>query len=90
MFLEEKDPVLFSLVEAEKKRQSNSLEMIASESIQPKEALLLAGSVFNNKTAVGQVGNQRLLGSQNADALEKLASERACEVFEYIIENISV
>lgn len=81
MFLKEKDPVLFSLVEAEKKRQACSLEMIASESIQPKEALLLAGSVFNNKTAVGQVGNQRLLGSQNADALEKLASERACEVF---------
>ncbi len=81
MSLQQKDPILFSLVEAEKNRQSCSLEMIASESIQTKEALELAGSVFNNKTAVGQVGNQRLLGSQNADALEKLAAERACQIF---------
>lgn len=81
MSLKEKDPILYSCVQDETDRQSFSLEMIASESIQPKEALQLAGGVFNNKTAVGQIGNQRLLGSQNADRIEKLAADRAREIF---------
>ena len=81
MNLKEKDPVLYSCVQDEADRQAFSLEMIASESIQPREALLLAGSVFNNKTAVGQIGNQRLLGSHNADRIERIAAERACEIF---------
>ena len=81
MNLKTRDPLLYSIIEKEKERQMLSLEMIASESMQPKIALELAGSVFNNKTAVGNIGNQRLLGSQNADELEKIAAQRAREVF---------
>ena len=77
MNLKTRDPLLYSIIEKEKERQMLSLEMIASESMQPKIALELAGSVFNNKTAVGNIGNQRLLGSQNADELEKIAAQRA-------------
>lgn len=76
-----KDLELYQCLKAEEDRQQDSLEMIASESIQPQEALMLAGSVFNNKTATGSVGKQRLLGAENVDALERLAAERACEVF---------
>jgi len=79
--LKEKDPALYAVVEAEEIRQRDSLEMVASESVQPKEALDLAGCVFNNKTAVGVVGYQRLKGSEVANELEKLAAERACELF---------
>lgn len=79
--IDEMDPQLFECLRAEEKRQRDSIEMVASESIQPREALLLAGSAFNNKTAVGRIGNQRLLGSEQADRLERLAAERACEIF---------
>lgn len=81
MSLKEKDSVLYSHIVKESARQSDSLEMVASESLQPREALELAGGVFNNKTAVGQIGNQRLKGSDNADAIEKLAADRAREIF---------
>ena len=79
--MSEIDEALLSCLRAEETRQRESLEMVASESIQPRAALRLAGSAFNNKTAVGRVGNQRLLGSQYADRLERLAAERACEIF---------
>ena len=75
------DPPLASCLRLETDRQENSLEMIASESVQPEMALELAGSVFNNKTAVGLPGHQRLMGSHYADQLERLAAQRACEVF---------
>lgn len=79
--LEREDLELFQCLYAEEKRQQNSLDMIASESIQPKLALELAGSIFNNKTATGSVGKQRLLGAENVDVLERLAAERACKIF---------
>lgn len=79
--LRKNDPFLCRCLEEEQKRQQDELEMIASESIQSEISLLLAGSAFNNKTAVGNFGNQRLQGSRNADVLERLAAERACEIF---------
>ncbi len=75
------DPLLSNLLERETARQRDTLEMIASESIQSDELLMLAGSVFNNKTAVGLPGHQRLIGSAIADELEALTAERACRVF---------
>ena len=77
----QKDVELATCLALEEKRQEETLEMIASESIQSKELLALAGSAFNNKTAVGRPGMQRLMGSQYADMLESLAAKRACEVF---------
>ena len=79
--LKELDGALFSCLQEETERQKYGLEMIASESMQPRMALELAGGIFNNKTAVGNPGNQRLQGSQYADRLERLAAERACAIF---------
>ncbi len=75
------DKPLQDLLEKERTRQCDTLEMIASESMQSDELLYIAGSVFNNKTAVGLPGHQRLMGSSVADALERLTVERACRVF---------
>ena len=75
------DHALFDCLCREAERQKYGLEMIASESMQPRLALELAGGVFNNKTAVGNPGNQRLQGSRHADQLERLAAERACAIF---------
>lgn len=75
------DPQLAECLLREKERQEGNLEMIASESIQSDLTLWLGGSIWNNKTAVGFPGNQRLMGSQYAEELEKMAAERACRVF---------
>ena len=48
------DSGLAELFEKEETRQEYNLEMIASESGQPKLALDLAGSMFNNKTVVNK------------------------------------
>ena len=58
------DPELAACLANEEGRQRDSLEMIASESIQPPASLILSGSAFANKTAVGNPGKQRLKGSQ--------------------------
>ena len=79
--LENKDYELFRLLKTQEEYQDNILEMIASESIQPKEALFLAGSCFNNKTAVGNGDNQRLKGSKYIGELQKLTAKRVCEIF---------
>lgn len=75
------DKELFECLSLEEDRQENNLEMIASESIQPAATLAIAGSIFNNKTAVGLPHKQRLKGSQYAAKLERLAADRACKVF---------
>ena len=79
--LERRDPALYALLCAEEARQRDTLEMIASESAQSPLTLALQGSAFCGKTAVGGPGHQRLGGSENADALERLTAQRACEVF---------
>ncbi len=79
--LERLDPQLAECLRLEDVRQHSNLEMIASESVQTPMAQELAGSIFNNKTAVGRPGKQRLMGSQYVDMLERLAAERACKVF---------
>jgi len=79
--IEQYDPELYNLLISEENRQKNTLDMIASESLQDEVSLALSGSAFCNKTAVGLPGNQRLGGSEYADMLEALASERAKNLF---------
>lgn len=79
--LAQKDPELFELLSRERRRQENTLDMIASESLQDSLTLGLMGSDFGGKTAVGLPGKQRLLGSEAIDSLEKLAAQRACRLF---------
>ena len=79
--LKREDPALYAILCAEEARQRDTLEMIASESAQSPLTLALQGSAFCGKTAVGGPGHQRLGGSENADALERLTAARACEVF---------
>lgn len=75
------DTELYELLLSEEARQKNTLDMVASESLQDTVSLALSGSVFCNKTAVGLPGKQRLGGSEYADQLESLAASRACSLF---------
>lgn len=75
------DPVLAALLDEELNRQEHNIEMIASESTVPIPVMELSGSVFTNKTLEGYPGKRFQAGSHIADKLEKLAWERAKELF---------
>lgn len=75
------DPLIASLVEAELYRQEHNIEMIASESTAPLEVMELTGSVFTNKTLEGYPGARFQAGAEVADKVERLAWDRAKELF---------
>ena len=84
------DPELFELIQREEYRQETTLEMIASESIQSPQLLEINACAFNNKTAVGALGDQHLAGSEIADQLISLTARRACELYGAEHANVQV
>lgn len=79
--LEHADREVFSIIEGELKRQTNHLEMIASENFTSPAVMEAMGSVFTNKYAEGYPYKRYYGGCEYADAVEQLAIDRACEIF---------
>jgi glycine hydroxymethyltransferase len=75
------DPEVFAAVEAEKNRQTNTLEMIASENFVSQAVLEAQGSVLTNKYAEGLPGKRYYGGCAHVDVAEALAIERAKKLF---------
>lgn len=68
-------------IELEHKRQSNNLELIASENIVSETSMLAMGTVLTNKYAEGYPGKRYYGGCEDVDIVEKIAIERAKELF---------
>ncbi|XOB63151.1 serine hydroxymethyltransferase [Campylobacterota bacterium DY0563] len=79
--LEEADKEIFDIVEAELQRQTDHLEMIASENFTSPAVMETMGSVFTNKYAEGYPYKRYYGGCEFADKAEQLAINRACEIF---------
>ena len=79
--LEVADIEVFEIVEAELKRQTNHLEMIASENFTCPAVMQAMGSVFTNKYAEGYPYKRYYGGCEQADKVEQLAIDRACKIF---------
>jgi glycine hydroxymethyltransferase len=79
--LEESDPVLAALLDDERRRQNDGLELIASENFASRAVLEAAGSVLTNKYAEGYPGRRYYGGCEVVDRVESLAIERARELF---------
>ena len=79
--LEQADKEVFEIIENELKRQTNHLEMIASENFTSPAVMEAMGSVFTNKYAEGYPYKRYYGGCEQADAVEQLAIDRACEIF---------
>jgi glycine hydroxymethyltransferase len=75
------DPEVAGAVRAELDRQQSTLEMIASENFAPQSVLEAQGSVLTNKYAEGYPGRRYYGGCEHVDVVEKLAIERAKELF---------
>jgi len=75
------DPELYEAIAAEKRRQTTTLEMIASENFVSDAVLEAQGSVLTNKYAEGLPGRRYYGGCVNVDVAESLAIERAKKLF---------
>lgn len=76
-----RDNQVFDLIEQEKQRQLHGIELIASENFVSDEVMQAMGSVLTNKYAEGYPGKRYYGGCQCVDVAEKLAIDRACELF---------
>ncbi len=79
--LKNEDPVIYELTQKELQRQTNHLEMIASENFTYPAVMEAMGSVFTNKYAEGYPNKRYYGGCEFADKVEQLAIDRACELF---------
>lgn len=80
--LQQADPVVYELLEKEKRRQWKGLELIASENFTSKAVLEALGSAFTNKYSEGQPGARYYGGNEYIDELELLCQQRALEAFD--------
>ena len=80
-FLKEFDNEIFELCEKELERQTDHLEMIASENFTLPAVMEAMGSVFTNKYAEGYPAKRYYGGCEYADGVEQLAIDRACKLF---------
>ena len=81
MSLKDFDIDVYSILEKELKRQTDHLEMIASENFTLPEVMEAMGSVFTNKYAEGYPNKRYYGGCEYADMVEQLAIDRAKELF---------
>lgn len=79
--LDELDPEIAQAIRSELTRQSDGLELIASENFTYTAVLEAVGSVFTNKYAEGYPGRRYYGGCEFVDVVERLAIDRAKELF---------
>ena len=82
------DREVFNAIEAERARQNEGIELIASENFVSKSVLEAAGSVMTNKYAEGYPDKRYYGGCECVDIVEKLAIERAKEIFNVKYVNV--
>lgn len=82
----QRDQLIFDLIQEEKERQTNGLELIASENFVSEQVMEAAGSVLTNKYAEGYPGKRYYGGCEVVDVVEQIAIDRAKEIFgaEYV------
>ncbi len=75
------DPEIFAAVTAEEERQRENIELIASENFTSRAVMEAQGSVLTNKYAEGYPGKRWYGGCENVDTVERLAIDRAKQIF---------
>ncbi|PXA05440.1 serine hydroxymethyltransferase [Coraliomargarita sinensis] len=79
--LDQIDPEVSAAIAAERKRQEDHIELIASENFTYPAVMEAQGSVLTNKYAEGYPGKRWYGGCEHVDVIERLAIERAKELF---------
>jgi glycine hydroxymethyltransferase len=76
-----RDKLIFDLIEKEKHRQQNGIELIASENFVSPQVMKAQGTVLTNKYAEGLPGKRYYGGCEVVDEIEQLAIDRVKELF---------
>lgn len=84
----QRDTTIFNLIEQETERQSNGMELIASENFTSPAVMEACGSVLTNKYAEGYPGKRYYGGCEVVDKVEVLAIERAKSLFGAAYANV--
>src|SRR5687767_14515725 len=79
--LAEADPIISNAIDDEVRRQTNGLELIASENFVSEAVLQAMGTVFTNKYAEGYPGKRYYGGCEFADVVEQTAIDRVKQIF---------
>lgn len=79
--IRKEDVEVANLIEAELKRQQNTIELIASENFTSTAVMAAQGSVLTNKYAEGKPYKRFYNGCENVDKIEELAVERCKKLF---------
>ncbi|MDB4448065.1 serine hydroxymethyltransferase [Roseivirga sp.] len=82
------DQIVFDLIAKEEKRQTEGLELIASENYASSQVIQAMGSVLTNKYAEGLPGKRYYGGCEVVDVIENLAIDRAKELFGAVWANV--
>lgn len=83
-----KDTLIFDLIEKERERQLNGIELIASENFVSPQVLEAMGSVMTNKYAEGYPGNRYYGGCEIVDQSEQIAIDRLKVLFDAEYANV--
>ncbi len=84
----EKDTKIFNLIEKERQRQINGIELIASENFVSQQVLEAMGSVMTNKYAEGYPGHRYYGGCEIVDQSEQIAIDRLKQLFDAEYANV--
>lgn len=82
------DIAIFDLIRKEESRQTNGIELIASENFVSPQVLSAMGSVLTNKYAEGYPGARYYGGCEVVDRSEQLCIDRLCELFGAAYANV--
>ena len=83
-----KDTLIFDIIEKERQRQLNGIELIASENFVSRQVLEAMGSVLTNKYAEGYPGHRYYGGCEVVDESEQLAIDRLRQLFDAEYANV--
>src|SRR5690625_4582052 len=80
--IQQADSEIFNAIQAEKKRQQDNIELIASENFVSEAVMEAMGSVLTNKYAEGYPKKRYYGGCEHVDVVENLARDRAKQLFD--------
>lgn len=83
-----RDKKVEKMIKGEEKRQREGLELIPSENYVSEDVLRANGSIFTNKYSEGYPGRRYYGGQDFTDQVERLAIERACQLFKCKFANV--
>jgi glycine hydroxymethyltransferase len=86
--LQSQDPDVFAAIQAERTRQEDELELIASENYASRAVIQAVGTELTNKYAEGLPGRRYYGGCEHVDTVERLARDRARQLFDSFGANV--